>query len=99
MCTGVTLTAVPTARRRHALTETPPVHAALEELRAEVGSDRIDLPELVVLGAREKLARLRAQDAVVAAGRGRLAVRIRERRVPVDPAAAEEVRSTGWARR
>lgn len=89
---------VPTTRRRHALSETPAVHAALEELRTELGSDRVDLPELVVLGVEEKPARLRAGDAARIAGRRRLAARIRERRVLVDPGAAEEVRATGWAR-
>lgn len=88
---------MPTKRRRHALTETSQVHAALEELRQELGLDHVDLPELVVLGAREKLARLRADKAEPAAVRRRLARRVRERHIPVDVAAADEVRATGWA--
>jgi hypothetical protein len=72
---------VPTARRRHAITETPPVQAALDEL--------------IVLGAREKVAQLRERQQTL---RQRLAQRMRDRRVPVDPDAAEHVRRTGWAR-
>jgi hypothetical protein len=90
--------AVPTNRRRHALTETPPVQAALDELRRELGTDRIELGELVVLGADVKLAALRAERADTAALRGRLAGRVRARRIGVDVAAADEVRARGWAR-
>jgi hypothetical protein len=89
---------VPTARRRHAVTETAPVQAALDELRAELGDDRLELAELVVLGAREKVAQLRASRGERQSLRERLARRVRDRRVPVDPEAADEVRRTGWAR-
>jgi hypothetical protein len=89
---------VPTNRRRHALTETPPVQAALDELRRELGSDRIELGELVVLGADAKLAALRAERADTAALRSRLASRVRSRRVGVDVDATDEVRAGGWAR-
>ncbi len=51
---------VPTKRRRHAITETPPVQEALDELREELGDEQLQLSELVILGAREKLALLRA---------------------------------------
>ncbi|CAN5314145.1 hypothetical protein BH20ACT3_BH20ACT3_14330 [soil metagenome] len=37
---------------RHRQLQTPHVHAALEELRQELGLDQVDLAELVVLGAR-----------------------------------------------
>jgi hypothetical protein len=89
---------VPTKRRRHAITETPPVEAALDELRQELGDAPLNLGELVVLGAREKLHRLRLTDARTAALRRSLADRIRAGNVPVDLEAAEEVRRTGWAR-
>lgn len=89
---------VPTKRRRHAVTETPPVQAALDELRQEIGGDRVELGELVILGAREKVARVRAGRAGAVALRRRLANRIRERELPVDPDAADEVRHSGWAR-
>jgi hypothetical protein len=51
---------VPTKCRRHAITETREVKAALDELRREQGHDHVDLAELVVLGAEEKLARVRS---------------------------------------
>jgi len=89
---------VPTRRRRHAITETPPVQAALDDLRAALGSERIEMSELVILGAREKLTRVRADRDDAAARRRRLADRVRRRDLPGDPAAAEAVRRTGWAR-
>ena len=90
---------MPTKRRRHAITETPPVQAALDELRGELGGERIELGELVVLGADAKLAALRAERAGGAELRRRLADRIRSGTVPVSREAAEEVRASGWARR
>jgi hypothetical protein len=90
---------MPTKRRRHAITETPPVQAALDELRGELGSDRIELGELVVLGADAKLASLRAEREGGIALRRRLADRVRSREIPVSREAAEEVRASGWARR
>jgi hypothetical protein len=89
---------VPTKRRRHAITETPPVQAALDELRRELGDAPLNLGELVVLGAREKLQRLRLTDVRTAALRKSLADRIRAGDVPGDPEAAEEVRRSGWVR-
>jgi hypothetical protein len=89
---------MPTKRRRHAITETPPVQAALDELRDELGSERIELGELVVLGADVKLAALRAEREGAVALRRRLADRVRSRELPVSPEAAEEVRASGWAR-
>lgn len=90
---------MPTKRRRHAITETPPVQAALDELRRELGTDRVELGELVVLGAAAKLAAIRARrdrdDLLVR----RLAERVRSRRLPVDVEAAEEVHRSGWTRR
>lgn len=89
---------MPTKRRRHAITETPPVHAALEALRHEAGNDRLDMGELVILGANEKLARMHAERASVVASRRQLADRIRNRDPQADIGAAEEVRRSGWAR-
>jgi hypothetical protein len=89
---------VPTKRRRHAITETPPVQAALDELRNALGDDRVEMGELVILGAREKLARVRAERDDTAASRRRLADRVRRRDIPADRTAADEVRRVGWAR-
>jgi hypothetical protein len=89
---------MPTKHRRHAITETPQVQAALDELRRELGDVRVNLGELVILGAREKLLRLRLADASRAVLRRSLADRVRAGNVPVDPEAADEVRRTGWAR-
>jgi hypothetical protein len=90
---------MPTRRRRHAITETPPVQAALDELREELGDTaRIEFGELVILGAHEKVARLRATRGDTTSRRRQLAERIRRRDLPVDRAAADEVRRAGWAR-
>ena len=89
---------MPTKHRRHAVTETPPVRAALDELRDELGDQRLDLAEVVILGAREKIAQLRAADAHRARLLRELADWVRAGEVPVDLPAAEEVDRTGWAR-
>jgi hypothetical protein len=70
----------------------------LDELRRELGGDQVELAELVILGANEKVARLRSSRGAQRALRERLAERIRGRRLPVDPKAAEQVRRTGWTR-
>ena len=51
----------------------------------------------LVLGAREKLARIRAERTDATELRRRLAGRIRRREIPADRA-ADEVRRAGWAR-
>lgn len=89
---------MPTQHRRHAITETPPVKAALDELRGELGEGRIEFGELVILGAYQKVAQLRAERDDAVSKRQRLAARIRHREVLVDRAAADEVRRAGWAR-
>ena len=89
---------MPTQHRRHAITETPPVKAALDELRGELGDERIEFGELVILGAQQKVAQLRGERHDTASKRRQLASRIRRREVPVDRAAADEVRRAGWAR-
>lgn len=90
--------AIPTKRRRHAITETPQVQAALDELRRKLGAEQLNLGELVILGAREKMARLEMTDARRAALRRRVAERVLTGDVLVDVEAADEVRRTGWAR-
>ena len=88
---------MPTTRRRHAITETPPVQAALDELRKELGTDRVELGELVVLGAAAKVAALRAKHASDDAMLRSLADRIRSGDVGGDPEAAAEARAS-WVR-
>jgi hypothetical protein len=88
---------MPTSRRRHAITETPPVQAALDELRRELGSDRVELGELVVLGAEAKVAALRASRQHDDAKLRSLADRIRSGDVFVDLDAATEARAS-WVR-
>jgi hypothetical protein len=95
---GVTLGQVPTAHRRHAVTETPPVREALDELRAELGTDRVPMGELVILGARARTAELRGEREGGSARLRSLADRIRAREPLADLEAAEEVRRTGWNR-
>jgi hypothetical protein len=90
---------MPTKRRRHAITETPPVQEALDELRGVLGEDRVQLGELVILGANVKLEELRAQRDDRSARLRRLADRVRSRDMPgIDREAAEEVRHKGWVR-
>lgn len=74
------------------------MQAALDELRTELGDDRVELSELVILGASEKVARLRAERDNGTARRHNLADRIRRREVLADREAAGEVRRAGWAR-
>lgn len=89
---------MPTQRRRHAITETAPVQEALNELRAELGTEKVDLPALVILGAKTELATIRADRAAEVAARKRLADLVRRREPLVDLDTADEVRRIGWAR-
>lgn len=89
---------MPTKHRRYAITETPGLKHELDALRRELGTDRLDLSELVALGAQEKLTRLRTQRDDTLARRRGLAARIRVGDVPVDARAAGQVRRAGWAR-
>ncbi len=89
---------VPTTRRRHAITETPAVQAALDELRAELGSDGVDMADLVIRGAREKVAETRAADEGRARAREKLAQWVLAGDIPGDPAAALEARES-WQRK
>ena len=89
---------VPTTRPRHTITETPPVQAALDELRARLGEDeRIDFAELVTLGAEVKVRRMATENAATATARRRLAEMIRSGsfRYTVDVEAADEVKRLG----
>lgn len=73
------------------------MQAALDELRA-LSDGRIDLGELVVLGAERRAEQLRAGDHGLAERRTGLLERIRAGDDGVDLEAAERVRREGWAR-
>ena len=59
---------VPTSHPRHSITETPALAAALEPLRARLGTETPTLAELVMRGAEAKLRELEAQDRAQAEG-------------------------------
>lgn len=71
------------------------MHAALDELRAELREERIDFAELLILGAQAKTQRLRNESAAAREAREWLAREIREGTSPVDLEAAEEVKHLG----
>jgi hypothetical protein len=86
---------MPTAHPRHTITETPPVQAALDELRSRLHGERIDYAELVVLGARVKARQLPDDVKAARVAAHRLAERIRSRSIPADVEAADEVKRLG----
>lgn len=88
---------MPTRHNRRSVTETPRVTAALDELR-RLSSERIDLGDLVVLGAEHRAAELRAADQALQDRRAGLLERIRTGDVGTDLDAAERVRREGWVR-
>jgi hypothetical protein len=77
------------------VTETAPVKAALDELRAELGDDRLDFGELVVLGANAKAEALRRSRPDAIEARRWLAERVRRADLPVDPSAADAAKRHG----
>ena len=86
---------MPTKRRRHAITETPKVKEALDALREELNGERLDLSELVIIGAEAKLAQLRVTSDNRSARLRRLTDRIRRGEVNLDPALADEAKRAG----
>jgi hypothetical protein len=93
---GATLLAVPTHYPRHSITETPPVHEALSELRRR--GERVRLGELVILGARARLRELQAErdeETRKLELRRDLVRRLRTGE-GLDAVAAYEVREHGW---
>jgi len=89
---------MPTTRPRHTITETQPVHEALDELRAKLNGHPIDMAELVILGARAKARRLPngGDTAKARKARKELADWIRNGNGPkMDIAAADEVKHLG----
>jgi hypothetical protein len=87
---------MPTTRPRHTITETAPVQEKLDRLREQIGSQKVDFAELVMLGADEKLRRLERDSDAAREARHRLAEMVRNRTLPaMDVAAADEVKGLG----
>ncbi|MGH2909306.1 MAG: hypothetical protein ACRDK8_08425 [Solirubrobacteraceae bacterium] len=74
------------------------MQVALDKLREELGTETVELGELVVLGVGVKLEAIRARRDGGTARRRRLADRVRSRATGADVDAADEVRSSGWVR-
>jgi hypothetical protein len=88
---------MPTRFPRHSITETPPVHEALEALRRR--GEHVHLGELVVRGAHERLRELdetREREDRNAALRYQLVEQLRTGE-GLDVDAAYEVRKHGWS--
>jgi hypothetical protein len=87
---------MPTRHRRHSITETPRVREALEPLRRQ--GLKVDLGDLVVLGAEQRLRQMEAEQ-VEEERRRKLRLQLVEQLRTgegLDVAAAYEVRETGW---
>lgn len=83
---------MPTTRPRHTITETAPVQEALDELRRELGQDRVELPDLVIRGARERVRELRMRRSASERRLGALVDALQAGRLDLDPALADEAR-------
>jgi hypothetical protein len=78
------------------ITETEPVKAVLDELRSLQGGEKVELADLVIRGAEDKVRELRAQREPARQAREDIAEWIRRGNGPqVDPAAAAEVKHLG----
>jgi hypothetical protein len=78
------------------ITETEPVKAVLDELRRLQGGEKVELPDLVIRGAEDKIRELRAQSEPAREARKDIAEWIRSGNGPqVDVAAGEEVKHLG----
>jgi len=78
------------------ITETEPVKAALDELRHLQGGEKVELADLVIRGAEDKIRELRAQSEPARQAREDIADWIRRGTGPqVDLEAAEEVKHLG----
>jgi hypothetical protein len=83
---------MPTARPRHTITETPPVREALDELRRELGGERIEFPDLVIRGAHARLRELRGRRSADDRKLAVLVDAIEARDLGLDPTVADEAR-------
>lgn len=87
---------VPTKHKRHSVTETPRVKAALDELRSTAPNERVDLAELVILGAGRKAEEHRSTGDDRRRALASLADRVTTGELGIDVEAAEWVRRHGW---
>ncbi len=67
------------------------MQSALDELRGESGHDRVDLPDLVIRGARQKTTELRTARETARARHRRFADWVRAGDLGIDHTAADEV--------
>lgn len=78
------------------ITETEPVKAVLDELRRVQGGEKVELPDLVIRGAEEKIRELKAEGDAVREAREEIADWILSGTGPaVDVVAADEVKHLG----
>ena len=78
------------------ITETEPLQTTLDELRRLQGGERIEFPDLVIRGAKEKIRELRAASEPARRAREEIAEWIRSGNGPkIDLEAAEEVKYLG----
>jgi hypothetical protein len=78
------------------ITETEPVKAVLDELGGLQGGEKVELADLVIRGAKDKVRELRAQSEPARRAREDIAEWIRCGNGPaIDPAAAKEVKHLG----
>jgi hypothetical protein len=78
------------------ITETKPVKAALDELRRLQGGEKVELPDLVIRGAKEKIRELKAAGESERNAREEITDWIRNGGGPaVEVAAADEVKRIG----
>jgi hypothetical protein len=78
------------------ITETAPVKSVLDELRGLQGGEKVDLPDLVIRGAEDRIRQLKAESESARRAREEIAEWIRSGNGPkIDLKAAEEVKYIG----
>jgi hypothetical protein len=82
------------------ITETEPVREVLDELRKLQGGEKVELPDLVIRGAKDKIRELRAEGEPARRAGKEIADWIRSGNGPeVDIEAADEVKHLGLVAR
>jgi hypothetical protein len=78
------------------ITETEPVREVLDELRQLQGGEKVELPDLVIRGARDKIRELEAEGEPARQAGREIAEWIRSGEGPeIDVEAADEVKYLG----